>query len=60
LVVNLVSQVADTLADAVEVLVEFFAQEEDSLVLFVLLADLKAILNGIAAALGDHMSLDNV
>ena len=60
MVVNLVSQVADTLADAVEILVKFFAQEEDSLVLFVLLADLKAILNGIAAALGNHMSLDNV
>ena len=60
MVVNLVSQVADALADAVEVLVKFFAQEEDSLVLFVLLADLKAILNRIAAALGDHMSLDNV
>ena len=60
MVVNLVSQVADALADAVEVLIEFFAQEEDSLVLFVLLADLKAILNGIAASLGNHMSLDNV
>ena len=59
LVVDLLSQVADTLGDAVEILVEFLAQQEHSFVLFVLLANLKAILNGIAAALGNHMPLNN-
>jgi hypothetical protein len=59
LVIDLLSQVADTLADAVEILVKFLAQEEHSFVLLLLLAYLKAILNGIAAALGHHVPLNN-
>jgi hypothetical protein len=59
LVIDLLPQVADTLADAVEILVEFLAQQEHSFMLLVLLAYLKAILNGIAAALGNHMPLNH-
>ena len=59
LVIDLLPQVADTLADAVEILVEFLAQQEHSFMLLVLLAYLKAILNGITAALGNHMPLNH-
>jgi len=59
LVIDLLPQVADTLADAVKILVEFLAQQEHSFVLLVLLAYLKAILNRIAAAFGNHMPLNH-